>query len=738
MARLLLRTTLMSACLAFFGLMLACSDTATTTTPTTAAVTTTTATTTLTTMTTNFPTTEVTTMPATTTLTTTEATTLDPLAEYASIYTVDRETPYDHDPSGLLFKASQGYQGMLAQGHNNWYYEAGATFALLNADVANNRFGDESAYLQGAIMFSNGTEPVSRTFVVPRSGTLMVSVSVKALTDTTFHIAKNGVKIYPIAAPNMVYAPDVSQGHYGEFAITALAEDRIQFVVESGMAHVSPVIAYEDARQPSLYFDFDNEFFPNTYPRHIGDVHPYYRNGKLYMFYLETNGRYSAALLESDNMLLFREKQISRIQPYPTIDTYYVLGIAEYQDKFISYYGASATVINSSQSTDLYNWSSNNIGEIPRVNNTTGRDPAIFYDPDIDRYRIIYISYYSRDTSPGGDFDAALWLLTSEADDPYSWQASHKEMLRYDNAGASGREDPEVPQMVKIGDRWYLIASIYSRSVHGVGRLSYFKGEADTLIDDEDWLVKPEQFIDGEDICAAQLVQVGDKWYMFGWIPNDASSSYWGGALSIAREVYQLPNGDLATRLDPYLSMLLNKGLIYEMGQDITGVYGTMTSAEGSVTLAGTETRYDFANLAEARVPGNYQRIIVDYVLSIADLDAKAGIILKNEQLATRHFVIIDRATSTLSVYSRTPMGNATRSSIAMQIDDYENIEIKVIVDGSIVDVYVNGTYSLAARVTTKGVQELDNIALSLFASGSATFTDLQISKLASAETVFE
>jgi len=684
-------------------------------------------------------TTEVTTMPTTTTVTTPTTTTEDPALAYLPFYQHDDTTPYPEDLSGSLFKASMGYQGMLEQGYNNWYYEATSAFTELVPDPANDRFGTDSANIRNAILYTDGADLVSLTFKAPRSGTLIVTGNVTALTGSTFYVALNGVKVYPESEDQLILSPDVIQGYYLEFSLEVCATDRIEFVLSSGLAKVQPVLMYDELIESSLYFDYNNEYFPNTYPRHIGDVHPFYYEGKLYMYYLETNGRYTVALLESPNMLLYSEKQLNRISPYPSIDTYYVLGIAKYQDKFVSYYGASAVAINSSVSTDLYNWSAHNTGEVPAIDNATGRDPYVFYDPDIDRYRIIYISYYSRDTSADGDFDAALWLLTSEDASPEAWASGHKEMLRLDNAGASGREDPEVPQMAKIGDRWYLITSIYSRSVHGVGRLSYFKGEANTLIDDEDWTTKTEQFIDGEDICAAQLVQIGDKWYMFGWIPNNTISSYWGGALSIAREVYQLPNGDLATRFDPYMTKLLNQGLIYDIAQGgLTTVQGEMLQAEDNVTLIGSDPRYDFPDLAEARVPENYKRVIVDFTLSIPDPDGKAGIILKNEEYATRHFVYIDRAASMLYVYSRTVEGNLVKASLRIDLDSYDDIKVEVLVDGSIVDVFVNGTYSLAARVTTKGYQELTNTAISLFASGEADFTGFAISKLASQENVFD
>jgi len=293
-----------------------------------------------------------------------------------------------------------------------------------------------------------------------------------------------------------------------------------------------------------------------------------------------------------------------------------------------------------------------------------------------------------------------------------------------------------VSQMVKIGTRWYLIASIYSRTVHGVGGFSYWKGDENTLITDVDWMSKTEQSLDGEDLCAGQLVQVGDRWYLFGWVPANAQSSQWGGALTLAREVYQLKNGDLAVRLDPYLTNLINRGTILDLRDATpTTVYGLATQESGVTAIqGGSEARYSFDAYGEVRLPDTYGRVIVDYIVNLTDGTSRAGLLLKNTDSAVRHFIYVDRPSSMLIIYSRTPEGNNVRSSTRITIDDWSALKLKVIVDGSIVDVFLNDTYSLVGRITTTGVNELDQCQVSLFVSGVAAFHDVFVSKLAAKE----
>ncbi|MDD3958042.1 MAG: GH32 C-terminal domain-containing protein [Candidatus Izemoplasmatales bacterium] len=668
---------------------------------------------------------------------------IDPLDAYRDFYAIDRDSAYVVNSPTATHKASHGYQGMAEQGYNGWSYGEvtdAEGYRLLDWNNDIEIWGTESHGISGSRQWSE-MHPVMKTFTVLSggSGTVMISGNPRPLEQTArFQIKLNDQVVYPLDGGSVTLDDSTPNGSYISFPLSVQSGDQIHFVTLDGDMEINPTIAY-DTQETSLYFDFTGTF-GNGYPRHIGDVHPFYHDGKMYMFYLETNGRYTSALIESDNMILYRERDIQTRSPHPTIDTYYVLGIARYQDRFISYYGASVSNIYASVSDDLYTWSAFNQGVIPITGNTSGRDPFVFYDPDIDRYRIVFTSYYSRDTSPSGDFDAALWLATSQSNSPVDWQQENVELIRYDNQGASGREDPEVSQFVKIGNRWYLIASIYSRSVHGVGRLSYWKGEIDTFIDDDHWQEKQEQYIDGEDLCAAQLVQVGDKWYMFGWIPNNANSSQWGGALNIAREVYQLENGDLATRLDPYLSQLLNKGNLYSLNTgDVTELYGSHVIDSGRMTLQASEQgRYGFDSYGEVMLDGEYTRFIIDATLSISDPNGKTGFVLKNQTSASRHFVYIDRAQDMLIVYSRTPEGNEVRSSIHLELDSYEDIEINVLVDGSIVDVFVNDRFSLAARVMTKGFQELINASVSVFSSRDADILSLTLSKLASQEDIFD
>lgn len=642
------------------------------------------------------------------------------LAEYAAIYENTPTEPYGETGAQDDQKAAYGYTLKNEQGYNGWYYLAdGAQLAYSEKD---GRWGTAKGYVKGAEQYSDGSAVVSKTYRVKPGGggEAVVAGQVSNLSAdraAEFSIALNGAQIYPESGTLTLEKGD-GDGFWFQLPVTLAEGDELSFLCHSGRLRVNPTISY-GYTEGKIHKDFTGKYDSGV-EIHIGDVHPYWHDGKLYMYYLCTDGTYTTKLMTSEDMVNYGGEEIFRVEPYTVNDNYYVLGVVPYGEEFISYVGYSKTVINGSRSEDLIHWSRIDGGadsaELPRITYPAGgSDPCVFYDPDVDRYRIIYRGQYANDV--GKDVDLALSLQTSvSADLSDGWQ-EERELLRFDNYGASKRERPECPQMCKIGDRWYIFASLYSRSVHGVGRLSYWKGEAGKTIDETDWSAAYEQFIDGEDICAAQLVEIGGKYYMFGWVPQLADGGTWGGALSLAREVYQLPNGDLGTRLDPYMTRLLNKGKLYR--------------AEESIALSGGEEAYNFSDYAQTDLPGTYGRAMLDCTLDLSG-GTKAGVLLADPATPELSFVYLDKTMSMLYVMAKQGAEYKVRARLSVQIDDWSAVKVKVLADGNIVDVFVNDAYSLAARLSAG--YELTEATVSLFASGGAVFGDVTVSKLAPAQ----
>lgn len=677
---------------------------------------------------------------------------------YEEIYHNDILTAYEEGFNGTISKAMYGYTLKNVQGYNDWYYQYnnGNSFEDMTYNNDNERWESSTGYINGALQYSSDTE-VAKTYLAEDAGFIIISGTVKVLETFTgfgnYKIKVNGQQIYPLNNESATIDGDDLIGYYTEVSVNVNSGDEIQFITEGdGELYWNPTIEYNALVESPLHFDLSYDSYTGE---HIGDVHPYYYDGQLFMYYLATNGLYSSRLLTSSNFIQYEETEIftHRVNP-PATDSYYALGIVEQSDGlFRSFFGFSSTIINNSVSEDLITWSEGTGVDntftttyLPKVNYPVGgRDPYAFYDPDIDRYRVIYLGYYENKfwDNGGSGFDSALSITTSTTNTMEYWEEEQFEILRFDNAGISERDEVEVSQMFKIGDRWYVFGSIYGRSDNGVGRTSYWKGEANTKIEDEDWNQKPEQFLTGNDLCAGQIVQVGNRYYIYGWIPYVSTGGRWGGTLNIAREVYQLTNGDLGTRLDPYITNLLNRGKEYSLGDgtdtEISGEWNVSNHGASIISEGNLSLQAGSGQFSQLLLDGIYDRNLLTFNLSIEGGSNQAGVLLENTGDGKKYYVYVDASASKLYIKTKESSGFVTKAELELQSIDYIDMEIKIIIEGSIVEVFINDQYSLVSKISNFNQGELHDYTISLFADGeNAIFEDVIVNKLSSMENIYD
>lgn len=679
------------------------------------------------------------------------------LINYQDIYMDNQEEIYPETVNSNYIKAMYGYTNNSIQGYNGWFYQirSNSTFTDMEFNTENSRWVSDSSYIDGAIQFAQSGSQISKTYLVSKDGNVYISANVK-IGDKTYSgtseyaIALNGNIIFPESGNFGIINGDDTYGYYVTTEIAVNTGDEIQFISKGdGEVYWNPTIEYSQRTESDIHFDLT---YSSDSGIHIGDVHPYYYEGRLYMYYLATNGQFNTRLLVSDDMVRYQEEELftDMVNP-PATDTYYVLGVIQHKSGiFRSYFGFSSSVINSSTSDDLITWKEGKgVDEnfvstyLPLVNYPVGgRDPYVFYDPDVDRYRVIYNGYYENKywNNGGDDMDVGLSIATSTDDTMMYFEEEQFEVLRFTNEGSSGRDEPEVSQMMKIGDRWYLFASVYGRTTNGVGGMSYWKGNSNTPIEDQDWELIPEQMLTGEDLCAAQIVEVGNRYYIFGWIPSKTNGS-WGGTLNIAREVYVLPNGDLATRLDPYLTDLLNKGKVYEMSDDDFAESGHWIASDNSITLAdGGTSRFGFADedFSVYNLAGQYNRNLITFSLDMSDVtNDYSGVMLDGN--GRQVYIYIDKTNDTLFIKSKEASGYVVKSKISVAGLDYSDLDFKIIVEGSIVDVYINDRVSLSAKISDFGYKELQNYSISLYSNGvNSEFIDFNVYQLATMENIYD
>ncbi|MBO4733169.1 MAG: hypothetical protein J5662_01700, partial [Clostridia bacterium] len=535
-----------------------------------------------------------------------------------------------------MYKASYAYFTIpekMFQGYNGFAYRkinaSNGAWADMSVDSSTGKWSGESSYMIGSQMTSTNLEYAQRVFCAMRLGNVVVSgnprlvsgnsavvtVSISDLTDSTNETV---VCEYTLTDKEGIYHNNTinitngSDGFYKCIKFTAKGNATVEW---------NPTINYNTNSAEELLHRAADGW--------LGDVHPFYHDGKLYIYYLSTGNEtqsthalYDSLLFQSDDFIHFNNKPIAiDNNNKPDTTTYFVLGTyTDSKGVFRSCFGNGQT-ISSSKSTDLYTWGSGseyyfdkdgNMGYKNRIyldsQVKSFRDPAMYYDPFSEKTYCVILSYYSTLREKG---EKGLALYKGDKEGVY--ENNFTKLI--DFTDSTGANDAECPQIIRIGSRWYLFYSRYGTGTAGnVGRLSYRIGDVNTAPDKVNWKNKPEYTLDGGDLHAAQICEVGDKYYMFGWVNYLANQNVWGGYLNLAREVFQKPDGTLGSRIDECFYSLLNHGKICDISANNTS--GNLSVSGGTFISNGN---------GSSTVNGSYGRSIIEGSFSLKGNGAFAG-----------------------------------------------------------------------------------------------------------------
>jgi len=399
--------------------------------------------------------------------------------------------------------------------------------------------------------------------------------------------------------------------------------------------------------------------------RYIGDVHPFYddKSGEWYMYYLDTSGQFRSKLLTSKDGISWEPVELTSKS---SMANYGVLGLVRAEGKYYSYYGDYYANV----SEDLINWEY--AGESFRAFQDKEqfpggcRDPFVAYDEATDRFYSVAINYVKR--VPGeGIFDANLAIGRTASASLEDWCMEAKPVF----AQVSDNHDPECPQLIQIGGRWYVFTSFYGYSRHGVGRLAYLVGDEGLDPYSVDWTTKEVHYLTSEDVCAAQVAQKGDSFYVFGWIPKQYDAGFWGGHISLPTEVYQLEDGRLGARMSQDTTQLIRGERYLERNE------ASEIGAEETVCFS-LERRSDI--VVDFLLNG--EKLTLDY----ADKKLEIEIVKKEGESA-----------------ARVVFNHMTLSEI--ELDD-EQLKLqgtlRIISEADMLEIYINDRYYLPARIGVK------------------------------------
>lgn len=607
--------------------------------------------------------------------------------DYDGLYRTEATSAYPVVKPGQSNKASYGYTLKSQQGYNGWYY-----LYLQDGTYQQMTFSAETWQGGGAALCGPAMKPgrnaaAVRQFRVEAAGNVLLYGNYKCANKesagATVRVFHNERQIYV----GLLEAGD-QVGFYFECPVTLCAGDDIYFVVEGQNSNVlfDPVVDYGSYADQSLYH-------LTATGKNYGDVFPWYdeENHKLYMGFLWSDdargGEYHNGLEVSDNMLTFRD--VPEANNYDIWQTYkengrlhYIYDVTKYVDRSKYPFGI--------------------------------RDNMLYFDRERQRWLLVAGCYYEFNSMTQ---TSDLVIYQSEDNLGFRWNSEANVV----EAGYR-KNLPECPSLMKIGDRWYVFVSVAYNTAHQVGPLQYWVGDANVDCMDVDWQSKDFYFLDGEDLCAARPVQVGQKVYMWGWIPSTYDTmpwAPWAGYLNLPREVIQMADGSLGARLDPGLSKLLNYGKIYRLEDDNFSVEkGRVQVQDGGIRTEG-ETVVLLGN--------GYNRNYITYTVDMGSSNC-CGYVMRQDGSTYQVLIVREDGKTYLKVLSPDDKKHSCNAAIEIQNLHDGKFDVKIVCDGGFIEFFVNDEYALTAHTAMTG----SSYAAGLYADSEAVFTDVTIHKLIS------
>lgn len=423
-----------------------------------------------------------------------------------------------------------------------------------------------------------------------------------------------------------------------------------------------PDTTTEEATMLHFTFPFND---PENYPYpYIGDVHPFYDQASetWYMFYLDTSGQFHSKLLTSKDGVSWVENKDFWI--HSGLQNYAVLNVFERDGVYWSYYAE----YHASRSTDLINWYyAGGEYQIPHDSAQFPggmRDPSVTYDEETNTYYAIGLNYPQRIFSEG-IYESNLAITKSIGDNQKAWEPHHNKVF----ATNLMNKDFECPQLLKIGRRWYVVASQYGNSIHGVGRTSYLIGDLDKNPFEINWQTKTLHHLTTEDLCAAQIAKKDDKFYIYGWIPKEHNRGFWGGFINLPTEVYALEDGTLATRFDSEFAAKVRGANVDKIEEDIT------------------------LNIGEKVEVNTFNRLDNEYHFTMSD-DA----VLEIKQEINNYRIVVTNSITAPKVQVFTATYNCFTYDLRPGALAGDNV-LRVLGEGRNLEIALNDTYVLTSRI---------------------------------------
>jgi beta-fructofuranosidase len=350
------------------------------------------------------------------------------------------------------------------------------------------------------------------------------------------------------------------------------------------------------------------------------------------------------------------------------------------------------------------------------------RDPYIFWNDEAKKYWMLIAARHA-----AGPERRRGTIALSTSDDLSSWSPPAPIYSPWNTMC------PECPEMFKLGDWWYLVYSHFSENMKTTYRISRSSHGP--------WKVPRVPGLDGRRLYAAKSAPAGDRRILWGSIyervgrTNDSDWTY-GGDFGAPRQLKAHDDGTLAVSLPPEVTASFAVPTLFEFsggmgewkksGDSLKGV------ANQSVAYGFLKTRNEGALLLQCTItPGEGYSPFGLLLHPSEDLNPSFALVFE----PTRQTVSIMQYPQSLDPF----WASLTKAKVPIyEIDGPRMVErpfpvragdaisLKILVEGSMIDAFVNDQVALAYRAYDTG-KSIATFGVFL-EDGATSFDDIRIS----------
>ena len=323
------------------------------------------------------------------------------------------------------------------------------------------------------------------------------------------------------------------------------------------------------------------------------------------------------------------------------------------------------------------------------------RDPYVFWNEDEQKYWMLIGACHAN-----GPERRRGTVAMATSDDLEAWSPPQPIYSPWNSMC------PECPEMFKLADWWYLVYSHFSEDAKTTYRVSKSPRGP--------WRVPRVPGVDGRRFYAAKSLPQGDRRIMWGTIyervdhSNDSDWTY-GGDSSVARELRAMDDGTLAVSLPAEIAASFDTKVSWpfsgKMGDWKKSDEAFETSAEQTLAYGFLQGKADGPVLFECSVvlQEGYGPFGV-LLRPTEDLNPAFGLIFQ----PTRQRVVITQWPQSLDPFwaaltnAKTPATEVDGPRVVerpVSINAGDRFQVQILVDGPIVEAFINGELALSYRV---------------------------------------